>query len=63
MLPIQYPKVYEMYKKHVASFWTAEAGDISSPGILIRSSSGHDSDDSKKGGDSELHDMLFLKMT
>ena len=38
MLPIQYPKVYEMYKKHVASFWTAEAGDISSPGSLIRSS-------------------------
>ena len=24
MLPIQYPRVYEMYKQHVASFWTPE---------------------------------------
>ncbi|CAK9098473.1 Ribonucleoside-diphosphate reductase small chain (Ribonucleotide reductase R2 subunit) (Ribonucleotide reductase small subunit) [Durusdinium trenchii] len=28
LLPIQYPKVYEMYKKHVASFWTAEEIDL-----------------------------------
>jgi ribonucleotide reductase beta subunit family protein with ferritin-like domain len=29
LLPIQYPEVYEMYKKHEASFWTAEEIDLS----------------------------------
>jgi ribonucleoside-diphosphate reductase subunit M2 len=29
LLPIQYPEVYEMYKKHEASFWTAEEVDLS----------------------------------
>jgi len=28
MFPIQYPEVYEMYKKHEASFWTAEEIDL-----------------------------------
>jgi len=28
LLPIQYPAVYEMYKKHEASFWTAEEIDL-----------------------------------
>jgi ribonucleoside-diphosphate reductase subunit M2 len=30
MFPIQYPQVWEMYKKHEASFWTAEEIDLSS---------------------------------
>merc|ERR1711937_810667 len=30
MFPIQYPAVWEMYKKHEASFWTAEEIDLSS---------------------------------
>jgi len=29
MFPIQYPGVWEMYKKHEASFWTAEEIDLS----------------------------------
>merc|ERR1719473_207560 len=28
MFPIQYPQVWEMYKKHEASFWTAEEIDL-----------------------------------
>lgn len=24
IFPIQYPSVYDMYKKHLASFWTAD---------------------------------------
>jgi len=28
MFPIQYPQVWEMYKKHEASFWTAEEVDL-----------------------------------
>ncbi|UYQ91535.1 ribonucleoside-diphosphate reductase small subunit [Chitinophaga horti] len=29
LLPINYPKVWEMYKRHEASFWTAEEIDLS----------------------------------
>jgi ribonucleoside-diphosphate reductase subunit M2 len=29
MFPIQHPQVWEMYKKHEASFWTAEEVDLS----------------------------------
>jgi len=29
MFPIKYPQVWEMYKKHEASFWTAEEIDLS----------------------------------
>eukprot|EP00397_Hematodinium_sp_SG-2012_P014586 GEMP01014831.1.p1 GENE.GEMP01014831.1~~GEMP01014831.1.p1 ORF type:complete len:493 (+),score=129.54 GEMP01014831.1:184-1662(+) len=29
MFPIQYPSIWEMYKKHEASFWTAEEIDLS----------------------------------
>lgn len=29
ILPINYPKVWELYKKHEASFWTAEEIDLS----------------------------------
>jgi ribonucleotide reductase beta subunit family protein with ferritin-like domain len=29
LLPIKYPAVFEMYKKHEASFWTAEEIDLS----------------------------------
>ncbi|CAE8602814.1 unnamed protein product [Polarella glacialis] len=32
LLPIQYPAVFEMYKKHEASFWTAEEIDLASDG-------------------------------
>merc|ERR1712099_200017 len=32
MFPIQYPEVWEMYKKHEASFWTAEEIDLSQDG-------------------------------
>merc|ERR1719493_459498 len=28
LFPIQYPNIYEMYKKHEASFWTAEEIDL-----------------------------------
>jgi len=28
LFPIQYPTIYEMYKKHEASFWTAEEIDL-----------------------------------
>jgi ribonucleoside-diphosphate reductase subunit M2 len=30
MFPIKYPEVWELYKKHEASFWTAEEIDLSS---------------------------------
>jgi len=30
LLPIQFPAVFEMYKKHEASFWTAEEIDLAS---------------------------------
>ena len=30
ILPINYPKIWEMYKRHEASFWTAEEIDLSS---------------------------------
>jgi ribonucleoside-diphosphate reductase beta chain len=30
ILPIKYPDIWEMYKKHEASFWTAEEIDLSS---------------------------------
>merc|ERR1712039_541607 len=30
MFPIRFPEVWEMYKKHEASFWTAEEIDLSS---------------------------------
>ena len=30
ILPINYPKIWEQYKKHVASFWTAEEIDLGS---------------------------------
>ncbi|MFN9496366.1 MAG: ribonucleotide-diphosphate reductase subunit beta, partial [Bacteroidota bacterium] len=29
LLPIKYPAIWEMYKKHEASFWTAEEIDLS----------------------------------
>lgn len=29
MFPIQYPEIWEMYKKAEASFWTAEEVDLS----------------------------------
>ena len=29
ILPINYPQIWEMYKKHEASFWTAEEIDLS----------------------------------
>eukprot|EP00931_Biecheleriopsis_adriatica_P086548 TRINITY_DN6118_c0_g4_i1.p1 TRINITY_DN6118_c0_g4~~TRINITY_DN6118_c0_g4_i1.p1 ORF type:complete len:527 (-),score=154.68 TRINITY_DN6118_c0_g4_i1:52-1449(-) len=32
MFPLQYPAVWEMYKKHEASFWTAEEIDLSQDG-------------------------------
>lgn len=32
ILPINYPKIWEMYKKHEASFWTAEEIDLSADG-------------------------------
>ena len=30
MFPLQYPEIWEMYKKHEASFWTAEEIDLGS---------------------------------
>jgi len=47
MFPIQYPEVWEMYKKHEASFWTAEEIDLS-----------HDTKDWDRLTDSERH---FIK--
>merc|ERR1711953_830577 len=47
MFPIHYPQVWEMYKKHEASFWTAEEVDLSS-----------DNKDWDKLTDSERH---FIK--
>jgi ribonucleoside-diphosphate reductase subunit M2 len=47
MFPIQYPEVWEMYKKHEASFWTAEEIDLS-----------QDLKDWEKLSDSERH---FIK--
>jgi len=47
MFPIQYPAVWEMYKKHEASFWTAEEIDLS-----------QDTKDWEKLTDSEQH---FIK--
>jgi len=47
MFPIKYPEVWEMYKKHEASFWTAEEIDLSS-----------DNKDWEKLSDSEQH---FIK--
>jgi len=47
MFPIQYPEVWEMYKKHEASFWTAEEIDLS-----------QDSKDWDKLSDPERH---FIK--
>jgi len=47
MFPIQYPEVWEMYKKHEASFWTAEEIDLS-----------QDNKDWDKLSDSEQH---FIK--
>merc|ERR1712151_674013 len=32
LFPIQYPAIYEMYKKHEASFWTAEEIDLAQDG-------------------------------
>merc|ERR1719246_211483 len=32
MFPIQHPQIWEMYKKHEASFWTAEEIDLSQDG-------------------------------
>jgi thiol-disulfide isomerase/thioredoxin len=32
MFPIRYPAIWEMYKKHEASFWTAEEIDLSQDG-------------------------------
>merc|ERR1740121_2388475 len=47
MFPIQYPEIFEMYKKHEASFWTAEEIDLS-----------QDTKDWEKLSDSEQH---FIK--
>jgi len=47
MFPIQYPEIWEMYKKHEASFWTAEEIDLS-----------QDLRDWEKLNDSEQH---FIK--
>merc|ERR1711924_307185 len=44
MFPIQYPQIWEMYKKHEASFWTAEEIDLS-----------QDTKDWEKLNDSERH--------
>jgi ribonucleoside-diphosphate reductase subunit M2 len=47
MFPIKYPQIWEMYKKHEASFWTAEEIDLS-----------QDLKDWEKLADSERH---FIK--
>merc|ERR1711981_1258615 len=44
MFPIQHPEIWEMYKKHEASFWTAEEIDLS-----------QDNKDWDKLNDSEQH--------
>lgn len=44
LLPIKYPAVWEMYKKHEASFWTAEEIDLS-----------HDQKDWENMNDGERH--------
>merc|ERR1719181_1345905 len=44
MFPVQYQEIWEMYKKHEASFWTAEEVDLS-----------QDSKDWEKLTDSERH--------
>merc|ERR1712224_400689 len=44
MFPIQYPQIWEMYKKHEASFWTAEEIDLA-----------QDSKDWEKLSNSERH--------
>jgi ribonucleoside-diphosphate reductase beta chain len=44
LLPIKYPKIWEMYKKAEASFWTAEEIDLS-----------HDQTDWNKMNDGERH--------
>ncbi len=44
ILPINYPKIWEMYKKHEASFWTAEEIDL-----------GDDMKDWKAMNDGERH--------
>ena len=44
LLPIKYPKIWEMYKKAEASFWTAEEIDLS-----------HDLPDWSKLNDGERH--------
>merc|ERR1719433_766797 len=44
MFPIQHPEIWEMYKKHEASFWTAEEVDLSS-----------DNKDWERLSSSELH--------
>ena len=44
LLPIKYPRVWEMYKKHEASFWTAEEIDLS-----------HDLGDWEKMNEGERH--------
>lgn len=28
MFPVEYPTIYDMYKKHTAAFWTAEDVDL-----------------------------------
>jgi len=47
MFPIQHPQIWEMYKKHEASFWTAEEVDLS-----------QDTKDWEKLNDNERH---FIK--
>merc|ERR1740121_3048474 len=44
MFPIKYPEIWEMYKKHEASFWTAEEIDLS-----------QDNKDWERLADSERH--------
>ena len=44
LFPIRYPKIWEMYKKAEASFWTAEEIDLS-----------HDQKDWDKMNDGERH--------
>ena len=36
MFPLQYPDLWKLYKKHVASFWTAEGSDLSQDLIDFR---------------------------
>lgn len=48
VLPLQYHDVWEMYKKHMASFWTAEELDLA-----------HDLRDWERMTENEKH---FIKM-